>query len=241
MLLDITAALTVLPAQGWLDYLRDSELLINTLLENFGGWMVGVVALIVFIESGVLFPMLPGDSMVFTLGILHNRIPVPIVVTFGSLVLAAIAGNAVGYWLGSRFGRGLFRDDARFLSTQNLRKAEAFFNRYGGRALILARFVPFVRTFVPIVAGMARFHYRSFLLWNIAGAIVWVGGFLVAGELLGSIPVVAKNIEVIAIIIVVFSVAPIVFEWVRAKRKGTTLSQQTKADLSEMTRVPEVN
>lgn len=219
MLIDLIHS-AVVPAANPLDYLRDSELLINTLLNNFGGWMVAVVALIVFIESGVLFPVLPGDSLVFTLGILHGRIPVPILVTFACLVVAAIAGNSVGYWLGLRFGRGLFKERARFLTTENLRKAEDFFTRYGGRALLLARFVPFVRTFVPIVAGIARFRYRSFLAWNVAGAIVWVGGFLVAGTLLGSIDFIAHNIELIALIIVVVSVLPIVFEYVKARRKG---------------------
>ncbi|WP_227712812.1 DedA family protein [Nanchangia anserum] len=221
MLADLAAPLIV-PLASPLDYLRDSELLINTLLENFGGWMVGIVALIVFIESGVLFPVLPGDSLVFTLGILHHRIPVPLMITLVVLVIAAILGNTVGYWLGSRFGRGLFRPGARFLSTANLAKAEEFFARYGGRALLLARFVPFVRTFVPIVAGIARFRYPSFLVWNIAGALVWVGGFLIAGELLGSIPVIAHNIELIAIIIVAFSVLPVAVGAIRARRTGRT-------------------
>ncbi len=233
---DLATQLAILPQAGALDYLKDSELLINTLLANFGGWMVGIVALMVFIESGVLFPVLPGDSLVFTLGILHGRIPVPLIVTLVVLIAAAIAGNSVGYWLGLRFGRGLFKDGARFLSTDNLHKAEDFFERFGGRALLLARFVPFVRTFVPIVAGMARFRYASFLLWNIVGAFCWVGGFLLAGQLLGSIPVVAKNIELIAIIIVLVSIMPIIVEYARAHRKGTDVVDQTEDDMEAIER-----
>ena len=228
----VSAALTHVDV-SLLDYMRDPELLIDTLLTNFGGWMVAVVALIVFIESGVLFPLLPGDSLVFTLGIVHGRLPVSMVVTFVSLFVAAIAGNGVGYWLGARFGRGLFRDDARFLSTENLRKAEEFFDRYGGRALLLARFVPFVRTFVPIVAGMARFRFPAFVRWNVIGALVWIGGFLVAGVLLGNVPVIASNIELIAIIIVLVSVAPIGVEYLKARRKNRSASPEAAGSAAE--------
>ncbi|MDO5746629.1 MAG: VTT domain-containing protein [Actinomycetaceae bacterium] len=202
------------------DYLKDPELLINTLLHNFGGWMVAIVALIVFIESGVIFPVLPGDSMVFTLGILHSRIPVAMWITFLCLIVAAILGNVVGYWLGLRYGRGLFKTDARFLSTQNLHKAEDFFEKYGGRSLVLARFVPFVRTFVPIVAGIAKFEFRSFITWNIVGAVAWIGLFLIGGELLGDIPFITHNIEMIAVIIIVVSVLPMVIEYARSRKKS---------------------
>ena len=200
---------------GWLDYLKDPNLLLTTLLTNYGAWMIAIVALIVFIESGVLFPVLPGDSMVFALGILHSQIPVHPAITAVILVLAAILGNIVGYGFGAIFGQKLFSDDAKFLKTEYLVKAQEFFNRYGGRALVLARFVPFVRTFVPIVAGMARFRWTAFLLWNILGALIWVIGFLVAGVLLGDIPLVRDNVEIIALIIVLVSVLPMVFEVAR--------------------------
>lgn len=210
------AVLPQLPVSA-LDYLRDPDLLINTLLNNFGGWMVGIVALMVFIESGVLFPVLPGDSMIFTLGILHARIPVPLPVTLLVLLFAAVLGNSVGFFLGEKFGRRLFKDGSRFLSTENLHRAEEFFNRYGGRSLVLARFVPFVRTFVPIVAGIASYRYVSFLLWNVLGAVLWIVGFLAAGVALGGIPLIANNVEVIAIIIVIVSVLPMVVAAIRKR------------------------
>ncbi|WP_288766474.1 DedA family protein [uncultured Varibaculum sp.] len=210
-------------ATGAIDYLTDPNLLLNTLLAQLGGWMVAAVALIVFIESGVLFPVLPGDSMIFALGILHNRIPgVPEWLTFLVLFVAAICGNLVGYWLGRKYGRRLFKDDARYLSTENMHKSEEFFRRYGGVALLLARFVPFVRTFVPIIAGLGKQHYRTFLIWNMLGAALWIGVFMIAGVLLGDIPAVANNVEIIAIAIVAISVLPMVVSYFKARSKKKT-------------------
>lgn len=207
-----------LETAGIFDYLTDPNLLLNTLLAQLGGWMVVAVALIVFIESGVLFPVLPGDSMIFALGILHNRIPsVPEWLTFLVLFIAAISGNLVGYWLGRKYGRRLFKDDARYLSTENMHKSEDFFRRYGGVALVLARFVPFVRTFVPIIAGIGKQHFRTFLIWNMIGAALWIGAFMVAGVLLGDIPLVANNVELIAIAIVAISVLPMVISFIKAR------------------------
>lgn len=207
-----------LQTAGIFDYLTDPNLLLNTLLAQLGGWMVVAVALIVFIESGVLFPVLPGDSMIFALGILHNRIPsVSEWLTFLVLFIAAISGNLVGYWLGRKYGRRLFKDDARYLSTENMHKSEDFFRRYGGIALVLARFVPFVRTFVPIIAGIGKQHFRTFLIWNMIGAALWIGAFMVAGVLLGDIPLVANNVELIAIAIVAISVLPMVISFIKAR------------------------
>lgn len=199
-----------------LHYLTNSEELLNTLLANLGGWMLAVVALIIFIESGVLFPVLPGDTMIFTLGIIHPRMPgIPIWLTFITLFVAAIMGNNVGYWLGSKYGRGLFKPQAKFLTIENREKAEKFFEKHGGKALVMARFVPFVRTFVPIVCGITRYRYKSFLCWNILGAALWIGILLFAGVFLGTIPFIAKNIEIIAVIVVLVSILPIFIEYIR--------------------------
>lgn len=200
----------------FLHYLTNSEELLNTLLENLGGWMLAVVALIIFIESGVLFPVLPGDALIFTLGIIHLRIPnIPIWLTFITLFGAAILGNNVGYWLGSKYGRGLFKPEAKFLTIENREKAEEFFAKHGGKALLMARFVPFVRTFVPIVCGITQYRYKSFLFCNILGAMLWIGILLFAGVFLGTIPFIAKNIEIIATIVVLVSLLPIFIEYLR--------------------------
>lgn len=226
--------LTVAAENGWLDYLRDPETLIYALLDQFGPWMIGMVGLIVFIESGVLFPVLPGDSLIFTLGILHNKIQVELWLTTLILIACAVAGNLVGYGLGVLFGEALFKPDARFLKTEYLDKARDFFNKYGGRSLVLARFVPFVRTFIPIAAGMARYRMRSFILWNTVGAIVWAGGLLILGELLGEIPFIKNNLEVIAIVIVFVSVLPIIIEFIKkyieAKKEEAASAQPELAE-----------
>ncbi|WP_246021294.1 DedA family protein [Arthrobacter echini] len=174
-----------------------------------------MVAAIVFIESGALFPFLPGDSLIFTAGLLHAQLGINLVVLMAVIVGAAIAGDQAGYWLGRRFGRRLFTEDAQVLNTRYLTGAENFFTRYGGRSLFLARFVPFARTFVPLAAGTAQYRYRSFLLWNVIGAVLWGVGLTLAGSLLGGVPFVTDHIDLIAVVIVTLSVVPTVVEIMR--------------------------
>lgn len=182
----------------------------TTLLDDLGPWALSGISLIIFIESGVLFPFLPGDSLLVTAGLLHESLGLSVAVIAICAFVAAALGDQVGYFLGNRFGRRLFTDDARILKTAHLREAEAFFARHGGKALILGRFVPIVRTYVPLAAGTSRYRYRSFLLWNLVGAALWAGGLTVLGSLLGGLPIVAENIDVLAVVIVLVSVGPIV-------------------------------
>lgn len=192
----------------------------EALLQGLGGWALGVVAVIVFIESGVLFPFLPGDSLIFTAGLLHDSLGLNLAALIAVIVSAAFLGDQVGYWLGRRFGRRLFADDAKVLKTRYLLSAETFFLRYGGRSLILARFVPFARTFVPLAAGIAHYQYRKFLLWNVLGALLWGAGLTVAGSLLGGVPFIAGHVDLIALVIVVVSVVPTVVEVIRQVRRN---------------------
>ncbi|WP_235436293.1 VTT domain-containing protein [Arthrobacter sp. RIT-PI-e] len=192
----------------------------TALLQGAGGWVLAVVAGIVFIESGLLFPFLPGDSLIFTAGLLHARLGLPLILLIAVVVGAAILGDQVGYWLGRRFGRKLFKPDARILNTRYLTGAEEFFTRYGGRSLVLARFVPFARTFVPLAAGAAHYRYRAFLMWNVLGGVLWGAGFTIAGSLLGGVPFLADHIDLIALAIVVVSVVPTAIEITRHIRKN---------------------
>lgn len=192
---------------------------LEQILINAGPWVLGLVALMVFIESGVLFPFLPGDSLLFTTGLLHQQLGLTVPVMLVTFIIAAVLGDQVGYWLGHRFGRRLFKPTGRVLNFANLNKATTFFNRYGGKALILARFVPIVRTFVPLAAGIAGYRYSKFATWNITGAILWVLLMTLGGVFLGGIDLIKNNVELIALIIVFVSVVPILIEVLRERAK----------------------
>ncbi len=202
----------------------------TSLLIAMGPWVLLGVAIIVFIESGVLFPILPGDSLIFAAGLLHAQLGINMWVMISVILLAAFLGSQVGYFLGRRYGRGLFKDDARILKTEYVEQSEQFFQKYGGRALVIGRFVPFVRTFVPLVAGIARYPYRRFVAYNMLGALIWGAGVTWAGAALGGVPFVHDNLEVIIILIVVASVIPMVVEILLSKRRARRESAQASDD-----------
>lgn len=191
----------------------------TTLLHDLGPAALGVVALIVFIESGLLFPFLPGDSLLFTTGLLHQQLNLALPVLIAVVSLAAIAGDQIGYMLGRRFGRRWFNDDAKVLKTAHLDTAEEFFKRRGGPAIVLARFVPIVRTFAPLSAGIARYDYKTFTLWNIAGAVIWATSVTLLGSWLGHYEFIANNIDAIAVIMVLVSVLPWGVELLKKRRQ----------------------
>lgn len=190
------------------------------LLISMGPWVLAGVALIVFIESGVLFPLLPGDSLIFAAGLLHISLGINMWVLIGVILVAAFLGAQVGYWIGHKWGRSLFKDDARILKTQYLVQAEHFFDRYGGRALVIGRFVPFVRTYVPLAAGIARFNYGKFVFYNTLGALLWGGGVTWLGAALGGVDFIRDNLSIIVILIVFVSVIPMFVEWMLQRRKA---------------------
>ncbi|MCS4485037.1 DedA family protein [Gleimia sp. 6138-11-ORH1] len=196
----------------------------ETLLLALGKWVLLGVALIVFIESGVLFPVLPGDSLVFSAGLLHSQLGLNLWVLILTIVACAMAGSQVGYWIGEKFGRKLFSDDARFLKNEHLVKSENFFAHYGGRSLVMGRFVPFVRTFVPIAAGIAGYNRTKFALWNLVGALLWGGGLTLIGSALGGIPFIHDNLSAIIFLIVFVSVLPMFVEYFLHKRRAKQAS-----------------
>ncbi|MFV8395361.1 DedA family protein [Corynebacterium hindlerae] len=190
----------------------------TTLLQGFGPWVLVGLAGIVFIESGVLFPFLPGDSLLVTAAILRHDLSIRVWTLLLVAAIAAVLGDQVGFWLGRRFGRGLFSPDARVLKTDHLHKAEAFFAKHGAFALVLGRFVPIVRTYVPVAAGTADMTYRKFFGWNVLGAIGWVVSMVLVGVLLGDIPGIAHRIDAIMLVIVGLSVLPIVLSYLNQLR-----------------------
>lgn len=190
---------------------------VQSLLEGVGPWALVVIAVFVFIESGLLFPFLPGDSLLVTAGLAHQSLGLSVPVIALVAFVAAAAGDQVGYLLGDRFGSRLFKEDARILKTSRLRETEAFFEQYGGRALVLGRFVPVVRTYVPLAAGSARYPYRRFLPWNLLGAFLWAVGVTVVGSLLSGVPFITDNIDVLLTVIVLVSVLPVIIGQVRKR------------------------
>lgn len=190
------------------------------ILTGAGPWVMAAIMVIIIIETGLLFPFLPGDSLVFTAALLALPLGIPLPTLVLIVAVAAIVGDGIGYFIGRRFGRRLFKPTARILKTRYLDATDGFLAKYGGRALILTRFVPIVRTYVPPVVGMSTMHYRTFLVWNAIGGVAWALSLTLAGFWLGQIPFVANNVDVISIIIVVISVAPIGFDLLRRRQKG---------------------
>ncbi|MFF2643180.1 DedA family protein [Streptomyces niveus] len=190
------------------------------LISTFG--LIGVL-LVVFAESGLLIGFfLPGDSLLFTTGLLvagHTYLTQPLWLICLLIVLAAVLGDQTGYLIGRKAGPALFRrPDSRLFKQENVEKANAFFERYGPRSIVLARFVPIVRTFTPVIAGVGAMRYRTFVVFNVIGGTLWGVGVTVLGYFLGQIDFVKTNIELILIAIVVVSLLPIVIEYARAWR-----------------------
>jgi membrane-associated protein len=188
------------------------------LISTFG--VLGVLA-IVFIESGLLVGFfLPGDSLLFTAGLLSAAGTLPdLWILLVTIPLAAIAGDQVGYMIGRKAGPSIFRrPEGRFFRQDHVHKAEEFFERYGARTIVLARFVPIVRTFAPVMAGVSRMRYRTFLAYNVIGGVAWGVGVTALGYFLGQIEFVKANIEYIIVAIVLLSLMPIAFEVRRAQR-----------------------
>jgi membrane-associated protein len=187
---------------------------------NYGSWVYALLFTIVFAETGfVVTPFLPGDSLLFAAGALCATGKLSTPALFGLLVFAAFAGNTVNYTVGRFIGPRVFQTSHRLLNKEYLERAHAFFEQYGGKAIILGRFVPIVRTFVPFVAGAAQMTSASFVLYNAAGAVAWVGLCLGAGFLFGNVPIVKDNFSLVTIGIVFVSVLPMVFELVKSRRR----------------------
>ncbi|MEY2243965.1 DedA family protein [Streptomyces sp. BF23-18] len=193
----------------------------NTLLDNFGIW--GLL-LVVFAESGLLIGFfLPGDSLLFTCGLLiaTDAMDFPLWAAIPLICLAAVLGDQAGYLFGKKVGPSLFtRPDSRLFKQENVVKANEFFEKYGPKSLVLARFVPIVRTFTPIIAGVSGMRYRPFLTFNIIGGVLWGAGVTLLGSWLGKIELVNKHIELILILIVLVSVVPIMIEFLRARSQA---------------------
>ncbi len=216
----------------------DPQHLINT----FGPYALPGVALVLFIETGLLFPILPGDSLLFTVGLLAagDKIGAPVWVACLVVFLAAGLGTQCGYWIGRLTGPKIFRrEDSRFFKQSYIDRTYAFFDRYGGRALVMAQFVPIVRTYIPVAAGIGKMPYRHFLTYNIVGALAWAVGVTLLGVGLGQFSFVRENIELMIVAVIALSLVPAVFEVLRHRRRGRNASYDEEHERAAVTeRIP---
>ncbi len=195
----------------------------QTLLDQFGQWALWGAAAVVFAECGLLIGFfLPGDSLLFTVGLLigEGTIHQPLWLACVVLTLMAFAGNVVGYEIGRKVGPAVFRrPDSKLFRQEYVDKTVAFFETYGARAIVLARFVPIVRTFITVIAGVGQMDRRTYMTYSGIGAVLWATGVTVLGYFLGSVPFVKNNIEAMLLAIVIASVLPVAFELLRARAK----------------------
>ena len=196
------------------------------LLERFGQEMFWVSMAIVFVECGLLFPILPGDSLLFSVGLFIHRagageagIDMPIVLACVLLSAAAFLGNVTGYEIGRWIGPRIYEHDGRFIKPRHFTQTHEFFEKHGAKALVLGRFVPIVRTFITLVAGVGRMDRRHFFVWSAVGAVLWATGLTLLGYFLGGIEFLQQNLEAAVILIVLVSVLPMLFEWWRHRRQ----------------------
>ncbi|ATM95085.1 DedAprotein [Yersinia frederiksenii] len=213
-----------------IDFILHIDVHLAELVAQYGVWVYGILFLILFCETGlVVTPFLPGDSLLFVAGALaslpSNDMNVHIMVAL--MVTAAILGDAINYTIGRVFGEKLFSNpDSKIFRRSYLDKTHQFYEKHGGKAIILARFVPIIRTFAPFVAGMGKMSYRHFAAYNVIGALVWVLLFTYAGYLFGNVPIVQNNLKLLIVVIIVVSILPGVFEVWRHRRAAARQKNQ---------------
>ena len=201
------------------------------LLSEFGGAFLWVSVAIVFVECGLFFPFLPGDTLLFALGLfiaggkyhvlgIENK-AIGLTLAISLLSIAAFLGNVAGYEIGRRIGPPLYQRDGRLIKRAHLDKTSAFFEKHGNKALVIGRFVPFVRTYITVVAGVTQMERRRFFLWSAVGAVMWVISVVLLGYFLGeTFPALGENIDYAVLAILAFSVIPLTYEWLKHRRSA---------------------
>ena len=202
----------------------------NYIVQTFGGFALVAVCAIVFIETGLLVGFfLPGDSLLFVNGlfIASGNYPVPIWLACILISLSAWLGDTTGYWIGRKVGPAVFnRPDSRFFSTKNVERAHAFFDRYGSKAVVLAHFVPIMRTFVPVAAGVGKMPFSKFVRFNVIGVVAWGTGVTLLGYFLGSVEFIRDHVEFVTLAFIVLSFIPIALEVWRSRKKSKDSSSK---------------
>jgi len=203
-----------------IDFILHIDVHLGEIISNYGAATFAFLFAIIFAETGfVVTPFLPGDSLLFAAGAFAALGNLNIFVLLAVLVAAAILGDTANYWIGHFFGERMIANPRLPIKQEHIDKTKAFFDKHGGKTIILARFVPIVRTFAPFVAGVGKMHYGNFISYNVIGGIAWVLLFTLAGFFFGNIPAVKHNFTLVIFAIILLSVVPMVFEFVKSKRK----------------------
>lgn len=204
-----------------IDFILHMDVHLNEIISNYGAWTYGILSGVIFMETGfVVTPFLPGDSLLFAAGTFASLGSLNPFLLFGLLSTAAILGDTVNYHIGQYIGERAFSGEIKFLKQEYLEKTQEFYDKHGGKAIILARFVPIIRTFAPFVAGIGTMKYRKFITYNVVGGIIWVALFISLGFFFGNIPFVKKNFELVIFAIIFISFIPPVLEVFKARKES---------------------
>ena len=206
--------------QQFIDIVLHLDIHLASLALEYGFWMYGILFLVIFCETGlVVTPFLPGDSLLFAAGSLCAITELNIFVVVVLLISAAVLGDSTNYWIGRGFGLKLFQNkDSKIFKQKYINQTELFYQKHGSKTVILARFMPIIRTFAPFVAGIGSMNYRRFLSFSVLGSILWIGSFSFSGYFFGNIPFFKKNFTLVIVAIIVVSLLPGILEYIRHRR-----------------------
>jgi membrane-associated protein len=206
----------------FIDFFLHLDLYLGAIIQNYGAWTYSLLFLIIFCETGlVIAPILPGDSILFATGAFAAIGSLNVIWLFVFVSLAAILGDTVNYWIGHFTGPKIFaKENVRFLNKKYLEKTRQFYEKHGGKTIIIARFIPIIRTFAPFVAGIGQMSYRRFISYNIIGGITWPALFIFGGYYFGNIPFVKQNFSLVILAIIIISILPAIIEFFRHRQQS---------------------
>ena len=210
-----------------LEFFLNLDEVLKEVVGQYGTLTYVLLFLVIFAETGlVVTPFLPGDSLLFAAGAIAATGALNIVVVWLGLCVAAILGDTVNYWIGHFIGPRAFKSNSRFLKKEYLDRTHAFYEKHGGKTIVLARFIPIIRTFAPFVAGVGAMTYSHFIFYNVIGGVLWVTLFTFAGYWFGGLPFVQKNFELVVVAIIAISVLPMLIEYLRSRSRPTSQAEE---------------
>lgn len=222
--------------EWFIHFVLNMDTQLPLIINAIGGWTYLALFAVIFIETGVvIMPFLPGDSLLFAAGAVtaNKQTGLNIVLLWTLLAVAAVAGDTVNYWIGHFLGPKVFTTNSRWLKREHLERTQRFYEKHGGKTILLARFVPIVRTFAPFVAGVGKMRYGYFISYNVFGGILWTAIFLFAGYFFGTLPFVQHNFELIVIAIVLVSAVPAVVEYIKARNEKPAAPAASETKLTQ--------